>query len=115
MLSSPEGNWATLRQSFEPKKVRVHAHLHPTHPLHTESRPVHTLSRMTFAEAHAHSGRVLNISCTPLRTRGRHAPPLMLNHELTPDVDIASARIPVSPRAKLSEVGTPQPREETHQ
>lgn len=46
---------------------------------------------MTFEEAFAHSGRVLNISCTPLRTRGRRAPPLMLNHELTPDVDIASA------------------------
>jgi len=46
---------------------------------------------MTFAEAYAHSGRVLNISCTPLRTRGSRAPPLMLNHEFTPDVDIASA------------------------
>jgi len=45
----------------------------------------------TFLEAFEHSGRVLNITCTPLRSRGLGAPPLMLNHVETPHIDIASA------------------------
>ena len=36
-------------------------------------------------------GAVLNITCTPLRSRGLGAPPLMLNHVETPHIDIASA------------------------
>ena len=46
---------------------------------------------MTFREAFEKTGRVLNISCTPLRSRGRRAPPLQLNHISAPHVDIASA------------------------
>ena len=46
---------------------------------------------LTFREAYERTGRVLNITCTPLRSRGRRAPPLMLNHIDTPHVDIASA------------------------
>ena len=46
---------------------------------------------LTFREAYERTGRVLNIACTPLRSRGRRAPPLQLNHLSAPDVDIASA------------------------
>ena len=42
-------------------------------------------------KAYEKTGRVLTISCTPLRSRGRRAMPLMLNHISTPHVDIASA------------------------
>mmetsp|Transcript_15090 Transcript_15090/g.50084 ORF Transcript_15090/g.50084 Transcript_15090/m.50084 type:complete len:691 (+) Transcript_15090:876-2948(+) len=45
----------------------------------------------TFREAYGHSGRTLNITCTPLKSRGNGAPPLMLNHIDTPHIDIASA------------------------
>jgi len=46
---------------------------------------------MTFKEAYLKTGRILNICCTPLRSRGARAPPLMLNYLDTPNVDIASA------------------------
>ena len=47
---------------------------------------------MTFAEAYATSGRVLNISCTPYKTdRVKRHPPVMLNHISAPDVPIAYA------------------------
>ena len=42
-------------------------------------------------QAYGHSGRTLNITCTPLKSRGNGAPPLMLNHIDTPHIDIASA------------------------
>ena len=45
----------------------------------------------TFREAYQKTGRVLNISATPVRSRGRRAVPLQLNHISTPHVDIASA------------------------
>ena len=34
----------------------------------------------TFREAYQKTGRVLNISATPVRSRGRRAVPLQLNH-----------------------------------
>ena len=46
---------------------------------------------MTFREAYERTGRVLTISATPVRSRGRRAVPLQLNYISTPHVDIASA------------------------
>ena len=46
---------------------------------------------LTFKEAFEKTGRVLNITCTPVRSRGRRAAPLLLNHLTAPHVDIASA------------------------
>ena len=46
---------------------------------------------LTFREAFEKTGRVLTISATPVRSRGRRAVPLQLNHISTPHVDIASA------------------------
>lgn len=46
---------------------------------------------LTFREAYEKTGRVLTISATPVRSRGRRAVPLQLNHISTPHVDIASA------------------------
>ena len=46
---------------------------------------------LTFKEAYEKTGRILTISATPLRTRGRRAVPLQLNYISTPHVDIASA------------------------
>ena len=46
---------------------------------------------LTFREAFDRTGRVLTISATPVRNRGRRAVPLQLNHISTPHVDIASA------------------------
>eukprot|EP00755_Sulcionema_specki_P008620 Sspe_Gene.41472::Locus_20047_Transcript_1_1_Confidence_1.000_Length_2121::g.41472::m.41472 len=45
----------------------------------------------TFREAFEHTGRVLNITCTPLKTNVRGHPPLMLNYVTAPDVCIAHA------------------------
>lgn len=46
----------------------------------------------TFAEAFAHTGRLVNITCTPEKTRAsRKMPPLLLNHIYSPNVTIASA------------------------
>jgi len=44
----------------------------------------------TFAEAFAHSGRVLNISVAPVRSRQK---PLLLSHLTTPDVWVHSAAL----------------------
>ena len=46
---------------------------------------------LTFREAFERTGRVLIISATPMRSRGRRAVPLQLNYISTPHVDIASA------------------------
>ena len=46
---------------------------------------------LTFQEAYLKTGRTLNVTCTLLRSRGSHAPPLMLNRVTAPHVDIASA------------------------
>ena len=47
---------------------------------------------LTFREAFERTGRVLNVTCTPIRSHGGGcSPPLMLNHIDTPHVDIASA------------------------
>jgi NTE family protein len=44
----------------------------------------------TFAEAHAHSGRELNISVAPVRSRQK---PLLLSHLTTPDVWVHSGAL----------------------
>ena len=46
---------------------------------------------LTFREAFEKTGRVLTISATPVRSRGRRAVPMQLNYISTPHVDIASA------------------------
>ncbi len=48
----------------------------------------HNLGSQTFAEAHAHSGRVLNISVSPVRHRQK---PRLLTHLTAPDVLVTSA------------------------
>jgi TAG lipase / steryl ester hydrolase / phospholipase A2 / LPA acyltransferase len=45
---------------------------------------------VTFAEAHAHSGRTLNISVSPVRSRQK---PRLLNHLTSPDVLVARAAL----------------------
>ena len=54
---------------------------------------------LTFKEAYERTGRVLNITCTPLRSRGHLAPPLMLNHIDTPHVGTASSNTQAIPQA----------------
>lgn len=50
----------------------------------------HNCGDWTFAEAHARSGRVLNISVSPTRTRQK---PRVLSHLTSPDVFVASAAL----------------------
>lgn len=50
----------------------------------------HNCGEWTFAEAHARSGRVLNISVSPTRTRQK---PRLLTHLTAPDVLIARAAV----------------------
>jgi len=50
----------------------------------------HNCGDWTFAEAHARSGRVLNISVSPTRTRQK---PRVLSHLTAPDVFVASAAL----------------------
>ena len=68
---------------------------------------------LTFKEAYERTGRVLNISCTPLRSRGHLAPPLMLNHIDTPHVGTASSNTHPKPKPKpqpsLQPSPSPQP------
>eukprot|EP01064_Diplonema_japonicum_P036249 TRINITY_DN8089_c5_g1_i1.p1 TRINITY_DN8089_c5_g1~~TRINITY_DN8089_c5_g1_i1.p1 ORF type:complete len:626 (+),score=96.57 TRINITY_DN8089_c5_g1_i1:61-1878(+) len=48
---------------------------------------------LTFREAHEKTGRVLNITCTPSKTKVKGHPSLMLNYITAPDVPIAHAVI----------------------
>lgn len=50
----------------------------------------HNVGNFTFAEAYARSGRVLNISVSPTRTRQK---PRLLTHLTSPDVLVASAAL----------------------
>lgn len=50
----------------------------------------HNVGNLTFAEAWAHSGRTLNISVSPTRTRQK---PRLLTHLTTPDVLVAYAAL----------------------
>jgi len=50
----------------------------------------HNVGDRTFAEAHAHSGRALNISVSPTRTRQK---PRLLTHLTAPDVLVARAAL----------------------
>lgn len=50
----------------------------------------HNIGPATFAEAHAHSGRTLNISVSPTRTRQK---PRLLTHLTAPDVLVQSAAL----------------------
>jgi NTE family protein len=50
----------------------------------------HNCGDWTFAEAHRRSGRVLNISVSPTRTRQK---PRVLSHLTSPDVYVASAAL----------------------
>lgn len=51
---------------------------------------LHNCGQHTFAEAHAHSGRTLNISVSPTRHRQK---PRLLTHVTSPDVLIARAAV----------------------
>ena len=46
---------------------------------------------ITFAEAYARTGRLVNLTCTPKKTKIKDAPPLILNHLTAPNVTLASA------------------------
>lgn len=50
----------------------------------------HNVGDATFKEAHAHSGRVLNIAVAPVRTRQK---PKLLSHLTSPDVFLHSAAL----------------------
>ena len=50
----------------------------------------HNIGDATFAEAHAHTGRVLNIAVSPTRVRQK---PRLLSHLTSPDVLVASAAL----------------------
>ncbi|MCO4746640.1 MAG: DUF3336 domain-containing protein [Proteobacteria bacterium] len=50
----------------------------------------HNIGPATFAEAYAHSGRTLNISVSPTRTRQK---PRLLTHLTAPDVLVSSAAL----------------------
>ena len=42
----------------------------------------------TFREAFERTGRLVNITCTPFKTKVKGSPPLILNHLTTPHVSI---------------------------
>ena len=46
---------------------------------------------LTFKEAHERTGRVLNITCTPMKTKVKGHPPLMLNYITSPHVPLSYA------------------------
>ncbi len=50
----------------------------------------HNVGPVTFAEAHAHSGRAVNISVSPVRTRQK---PRLLSHVTAPQVLLANAAL----------------------
>mmetsp|Transcript_31202 Transcript_31202/g.70098 ORF Transcript_31202/g.70098 Transcript_31202/m.70098 type:complete len:332 (-) Transcript_31202:223-1218(-) len=49
------------------------------------------LSHPTFLEAYHRTGRLVNITCTPFKTKVKGSPPLILNHLTAPNVTLASA------------------------
>jgi NTE family protein len=74
----PRGLWSALKQGTLMDPDRLHEVLR------------HNVGDVTFAEAHAHSGRALNISVSPTRKRQK---PRLLCWMTAPDVLVASAAL----------------------
>lgn len=75
--------------ALQPLRQMVHDR-HLLAPEQLQATILHNCGDLTFAEAHARSGRILNISVSPTRHRQK---PRVLCHLTSPDVLVASAAL----------------------